>query len=381
MMALCEVEWRSMTDVLILGGGVIGLSIARELARAGASVRLVDRGPLGSEASWAGAGMLPPGNLKNASGAEGQLRGLSHQLWPDLAATLADETGIDIGYRVGGAIHLCDDAATRTFELETWRAEGVRAESLDEQEFDRLEPAVARRERVGLLLPDQAQVRNPRYLKALVCACAEQGVDLVQNAGDVEWLVENEQVRGIRAGSGRYLADRVCVAAGAWSGGLLESLGIGLPIRPVRGQIVLLSMLPRVLTRTVEVGRRYLVPRPDGRVLVGATQEEAGFEKRTTAAGLSELLAFAMELCPALAEATVERSWAGLRPGSADGLPYLGHCDGFENLFVAAGHFRAGLQMSPGTARVMRQLMLGQETDIPPKGFAVARVAPRLTVA
>ncbi|HEX6985762.1 MAG TPA: FAD-dependent oxidoreductase, partial [Planctomycetaceae bacterium] len=143
---------------------------------------------------------------------------------------------------------------------------------------------------------------------------------------------------------------------------------------------VLLDAVPLPFTRMIELGPRYLVPRPDGRVLVGATEEEAGFEKRNTAAAVGDLLAMAVELCPALGGATVERTWAGLRPGSPDGLPYLGRVPDFENLFVAAGHFRSGLQMSPGTARVMRQLLLDQPTDIPLDGFSLSRhTAPTFT--
>lgn len=363
-----------MTDVTVLGGGVIGLSIANELARSGASVRVLDRGEFGSEASWAGAGMLPPGNLERATAPEATLRGLSHRLWPELAASLLTETGIDTGYRVSGAIRLADDDLDRDRELKEWNAEGVPTERLEPSEVARLEPGLAAQGKPALYLPGQAQIRNPRYVKALLAACAEQGVELVRNVAAIDWLTEGERITGVQTSNGRYVSDRYCVAAGAWTAGLLQPLGLTLPVRPVRGQIVLLSTIPRTLTRMVEVGPRYLVPRPDDRVLVGATQEEVGFEKRTTAVGIADLLTFAIDLCPALAQATIEQSWAGLRPGSADGLPYLGRCPDFENLFVAAGHFRTGLQMSPGTGRVMRQLLLDQPTDIPLDGLGMTRL-------
>src|SRR5262249_38833279 len=147
---------------------------------------------------------------------------------------------------------------------------------------------------------------------------------------------------------------------GAWSAGLLESLGVHAPTPPVKGQIVLLRGAPGLLTRVVEHGKNYLVPREDGRILVGATEEEAGFDTRSTPSGVRDLLDEALQLCPALAEAGVERPWAGLRPGSLDGRPYLGPAPGFSNLFVGTGHKRAGLQLSPGTAEVVADLVMGR---------------------
>jgi glycine oxidase len=361
-----------MADVTILGGGVIGLSIADELARAGAKVRVLDKSEFGTEASWAGAGMLAPGSLERATTPEALLRGLSHRLWPNLVAWLQAETGVDSGYRMSGAVRLFESEAQRDAELATWNAESVPVESLDSESLSELEPAVASG-RPALHLPSQCQIRNPRHLRALVASCLKQGVDLVAGVAALAWETDGEHITGVRTSDGVIRSERYCVATGAWAGGLLDSLGVELPIRPVRGQIVLLDARPSPISRMIELGPRYLVPRPDGRILVGATEEEAGFEKRNTAGAVADLLTMATELCPALTMATVERTWAGLRPGSPDGLPYLGRVSDFENLFVAAGHFRSGLQMSPGTARVMRQLLLDQPTDIPLDGFSLTR--------
>lgn len=366
-----------MADVTVLGGGVIGLSIADELARAGARVRVLDKSGFGTEASWAGAGMLPPGNLERAATPEALLRGLSHRLWPNLVAWLQAETGVDSGYRMSGAVRLFESGTERDAELSAWNAEAVPVEPLDAESLSDLEPEVTA-DRAALHLPSQCQVRNPRHLRALVASCLKQGVDLVAGAPALAWEADGDRVRGVRTPNGVFRSDRYCVTAGAWSGGLLEPLGMELPVRPVRGQIVLLDARPSPISRMIELGPRYLVPRPDGRVLVGATEEEAGFEKRNTAGAVAGLLRMATDVCPALADATVERTWAGLRPGSPDGLPYLGRVPDLDNLFVAAGHFRSGLQMSPGTARVMRQLLLGQPTDIPLGGFSVTRHAPTI---
>ncbi len=173
------------------------------------------------------------------------------------------------------------------------------------------------------------------------------------------------RIDSIQTQTGRVQAARYCVAGGPWSRALLASVGVDVAVHPVRGQMVLVSQLPRPFSHVLQTGSRYIVPRDDGRILIGSTEEHAGFLKANTASAVSELLAFGASRVPALGQARFERAWSGLRPGSGDGLPYLGRVAGFDNLFIAAGHFRSGLQMSPGTARVIRQALLDQETDIP----------------
>jgi glycine oxidase len=168
-------------------------------------------------------------------------------------------------------------------------------------------------------------------------------------------------------------AERFCVTGGAWSAGLLAPLGIALPIVPIRGQIVLFNAGRRLFAPVVNVGRRYLVPREDGRVLAGSTEEDVGFDKRTTEEAVAELAGFARELVPALAEAEIERAWAGLRPGTPDELPYLGPLPGLDNAWVAAGHFRSGLQLSPGTAVAMARLIRGEPPPVDLGAFSVDR--------
>ena len=177
----------------------------------------------------------------------------------------------------------------------------------------------------------------------------------------------------MRTGRGPLHAGKFLLATGAWTESLLEEVGWRPGIRPVRGQIALLQPPTPVLTRVVEYGKRYLVPRPDGRVLVGSTEEDAGFEKQTTAAAIAGLLEFALALAPGLGQAPVERCWAGLRPGSPDGQPFLGPVPGLDNLFVAAGHYRSGIQLSPGTGLAMAELLLGQPTTVPLDGFRLDR--------
>jgi glycine oxidase len=387
-----------MDNVIVIGGGVIGLSVALELAGQGAAVTVLEQGDFGREASWAGAGILPPGNLDAASTPESRLRALSHALWPDWAESLAADTGIETGYTRCGGLELrtasgpaADEGLDQlSNEVESWHGEGVRVETLSLDALREFEPLVAPEIAGAYRLPDLGQVRNPRLIKALLAACGARGVRLRPGTpvvaldglgplGPGTTLDEDEtpgepapadgedrsrQIDGVLTHSGRVQAGRYLVAGGPWSRGLLSSVGVDVGISPVRGQIVLVSQSSKLLTHVLQTGPRYIVPRDDGHILIGATEEHVGFVKANTASAVSELLAFGASRVPALAQARFERAWSGLRPGSGDGLPYLGRVAGFDNLFIAAGHFRNGLQMSPGTARLTRQALLDQETDI-----------------
>jgi glycine oxidase len=357
-------------DVLIIGGGVIGLTTAYFLGRTGVRVTVVDQSNFGREASWAGAGILPPGSPKAQSPYE-RLRARSVALFPELSAELRERFGIDNGYlRCGGLEFLGADEAAAAQE---WRGEGIAVEVLDAETLRRLEPALGANLEHGLHIPDLAQVRNPRHVKALLAACAGVGVELWAGCPIHGFERHGERIIAVQSVRGTLSAGRFLVAAGSWSDHLLDAVGVRSGIRPVRGQIALLNTGRPLLRRVLCTGKRYLVPRPDGRVLVGSTEEDAGFDKRTTTEAIRDLLALACELVPALAEASLERCWAGLRPGSPDGLPYLGAVPGCSNLFVAAGHFRSGIQLSPGTAEVMTALLRAEQPTLPLEAFRLDR--------
>ena len=222
-------------------------------------------------------------------------------------------------------------------------------------------------------LPDECQLRNPWYLRALVRMCELAGVEIVPNCEVLDWDVANGRVNGVITSQGTIQADQVCVTSGAWSGGLLQKLGITLGVMPMRGQMVLFRSERPVARAVINEGPRYLVPRNDGRLLAGSTEEEVGFDKRTTEEGICELIEFATSLLPVLKSAEIERTWAGLRPASFDGFPYLGPIPGLANGFVAAGHFRSGLYLSPGTAVVMAEQMCGAATSLDLSPFRIGR--------
>jgi len=374
-----------MQDVVVVGGGVIGLSIARELAWSMMRVTLIDRGELGREASWAGAGILPPGCPGPLDDALTQLTAQTHPLWPTLSEQLLEETGIDNGFRRSGGIELLptvssvteitrreQSQATREDEMAAWRAIDVEVEPLSPEEIGIHEPAVDPHRAIGYRLPQLCQVRNPRHLKALKKSCEKVGVRMLSNTALRGVERDGEKITAAITDHERLHTAHLVIAAGAWAGTLLESFGLlpppeasgrGVPhIQPVRGQIVLLKRKEPPFRHVIECGARYLVPRDDGHVLIGATEEWVGFNKGNTDIGVQGLLEFAGELIPSLREARVEDQWSGLRPHAPKGHPFIGPVPGYANLHLAAGHFRAGLHLSPITAlRIRKEIVDGGE--------------------
>jgi glycine oxidase len=365
-----------MSDCLIIGGGVVGLSLAYELSGHGAGVRVLDASEPGSEASWAGAGILPPAPVDSYDPLQ-QLFALSnvqHRLW---AEVLRASTGIDNGYRRCGGLYVAHGELERQ-ELQqsahAWQELGIAVHPVEPNQLRDIEPEVAAGEAdAAWLLPDECQLRNPRHLKALLVACQRRGVEIVAGAAAEEFELRRERIVSVRTPRGSYTANQFCVTTGAWTRSVLAQMGCTVAVKPIRGQIVLLCAARRVLSRILNDGPRYVVPRDDGRLLVGSTEEDVGFDRSNTASGIAGLLTFAKRWVPALAEVPFERAWSGFRPATTDGRPYLGRLPGIANGFVAAGHFRNGLQLSSGTAIVMRQLMLDERVQIDLSPFRVDR--------
>jgi glycine oxidase len=363
-------------DILIIGGGVIGLTTAWFLGGEGASVLVVEQGEVGRQASWAGAGIIPPGDPARAHSPADLLRAHSSRLYPRLSADLREATGVCNGYVVCGGVELPDPGEPdRPLPTEEWHSEGIVFELLDRAGLREVVPEIDPGLEHGAHLPDMAQVRNPRHLKALRAGCAGRGVRFVTNDPVRRLLCAPGRVLGVEAEHATYQAGQFLLAAGAWTGGLLAQAGWECGIAPVRGQMVLFRTGREGVRPLLLQGKRYLVPRCDGRVLAGSTEEDAGFDARNTSEGVLGLTGFARRLLASLGTAEVEQTWAGLRPGSPDGLPFLGAVPPFKNLHVAAGHFRAGLQLSPGTGLVMAQHLLGQPTLMPLGAFRLGRPA------
>ncbi|WP_020472069.1 NAD(P)/FAD-dependent oxidoreductase [Zavarzinella formosa] len=351
----------STPDVLIVGSGVIGLSTAYLLAKQGLQVSVLERGEPAKEASWAGAGIIPPGNLAHTSHPMDRLRAHSSDLIRQWANELEEFIESKTGYRRCGGLELFDETPTDLEAL--WGGEQILFEKLSPAQTRELCPPLVPA-RVNYHFPTMAQIRNPWYLKALLTAVEKLGVQILSNQEVVRFETGASRITAAISQDGsRHPASKFLLCPGAWGGRLLALLEINLPVRPVRGQIVVFRTKPDLLPKIVSVGPNYFVPRADGRLLVGATEDpEAAFDKSTKIADARMLTEFAIQHVPVLKNAPIEHTWAGLRPGSPGGIPFIGPVPGFANAFFAGGHYRAGIQLSPGTALAMSELL----TDSPP---------------
>jgi len=359
-------------QVLIVGGGVIGLSGACALAAEGHDVQLVERETPGQRASWVAAGLLTPSSPWKYPQGLVDLCFRSEELYPAFAAELLEHTGVDIEHELAGMLYPEGaglSAATVADENRRRAAMGFRSEHLDRARLDALQPGLAPAVTGAGWQPRSARVRPPRLMAALRRRARDLGV-LVTNGCPVRALVRGPRgIRGVLTESGQLLeAERVILAAGSWSGRIALTLGLEVEVRPVRGQILLLRGPPGLLGPTLNNGETYLVPRRDGRILVGSTMEDAGFDDWATPDVIARLRAAACALLPAAAELEVETWWAGLRPATPDRLPYLGQVPDVPGLLLATGHYRNGILLAPVTAAVLADLLAGRApcVDIAP---------------
>lgn len=370
-----------MPDCCIIGGGIIGLSLARELAGRGHAVRVLSRDPRRDTASWAAAGIFPPAPWRDGLPPGDALTAWSDRLHREWAQDLRAETGIDTGLQACGGLHVSGDGAGRSgldAEAQAWLARGAACELLDGRGLVECEPALAAAVSRGLvnggyLLPEEMQMRPPRHLEALERSCAARGVAILRDVTVEAVEVGHGRVMGLKTRvAGVVGSERAAVyvlAAGAWAGGLADALGLRVETRPIRGQIALVHLSRQVLARVVNRGLDYLVPRPDGSLLVGSTIEDAGFDRSTVASAIDRLLGVARDLLGDVAHVQPEQAWAGLRPGSVDGLPSIGRVPACDNAYVATGHFRAGLHQSTGTAVLLADMIEGRTPPIDPAPF------------
>jgi glycine oxidase len=378
------------TDVVVVGGGLIGCLTARALADEGCAVALVERAArLGQESSSAAAGMLSPQMeaaeeiLVTGRPAAARRRDAMLALclagrdrYRDFVRALEAETGLSVHYRADGTLVVAmgeDEAEGLIARGAEQRARGLRAVWLDGTAARALEPAVAPAAMGALHLPDDHQVDNVALVEAAVAALGSRPRIVVHSGTAARGLViEGKRVAGVRVEGGRIDAAAVVLAAGAWTASI-EGLPERVPIRPVKGQMVALRPGDMLLGRTVGGRGVYCVPRDDGRVIVGATVEEAGFDKLVDRAAIERLLEAAARVVPALAGAPVDSQWAGLRPGTADDLPVLGHDPELDGLVWATGHYRNGILLAPLTADLVAALLQGRSLPLDLTAFAPGR--------
>ncbi|MEA3275855.1 MAG: glycine oxidase ThiO [Pseudomonadota bacterium] len=357
-----------MSDILVIGGGVIGLLTARELAEAGAGVTLVEMGETGREASWAGGGIISPLYPWRYADSVTALSLWGQRAYPDLCARLREETGIDPEHIRTGLLILDQEEHEQAL---TWaETHGVPIEVVDGDSLRNAEPALGPQPERALLLPEVAQVRNPRLTKALRRSI-EKRVQIREQEEVIEILVEKDRTVGVRTQRGTAAADKVVICTGAWTAKLLEQLGRTPDILPVRGQIIMFYAKPDLVNHVVLYRDRYVIPRKDGRILIGSTLEDTGFVKATTAEAKEDLYRTAVEIVPLLKRTPIEDHWAGLRPGSPSGIPYIGAYPGIGGLYVNAGHFRNGLVTGPASARLVTNLLLDRAPFTDPAPYAL----------
>jgi len=354
-----------MPDVVIAGGGIIGLSTAYYLASAGVDVTVLERAEVSSEASGAAAGMLA------ALSDEGERPPLfaklcdeSLSLFDTLLPVLA-ETGIDVYHRRTDILHVAvtQREAEETEALYQRRRTTTPVRWLDAAEVLRLEPNVSPKTVAAMLTPG-AQYADPRRLTQAIGEAAKRAGATIHEHEPVErFLRRGDRIAGLRTPRGVYSGDTVLLAGGPWTMSLAQRLGANIPVRPVRGQMLSLDGPPGGLSHMIWGSRAYLIPREDGQTYVGATVEDVGYRKHTTEAGLHELRSGAAAVVPALANASERRSWAGLRPGTPDDMPIMGRLPGWSNAWVSTGHFRNGILLAPISGQLMAQSIIAGQPD------------------
>jgi glycine oxidase len=364
-------------NLLVIGGGCIGLGLAGELAE-DHDVRLLEKGQLGRGASWAAAGMVAP--VMEAEYGEDELLELSlrsQELYPDFVENLEDETGRDVDFRTEGTLGLAFDQP-QTAELDRkarfLRDRGFDVASLTSEEVRSLEPRISSYVVEGIHVPSERQVDNRKLVEALAERCRMRGVDLHEQEPVTDVEYSGNRIETIVSSEGTYRPDAVLICAGVGSSGI-EGLKETdrMPVRPVKGEAlsVQLDEPPEVehVLRTPDV---YCVPKSDGRLVIGGTMKEEGFDRRVTAGGVLDLLHEAYEVIPFIYENELLETWAGLRPASPDSLPILGPSSETENLVFATGHYRNGILLTPVTVQLIVDWFEEQATD-PLKSFLPSR--------
>ncbi len=359
------------TDILIIGGGISGLLTARELQLAGRKVTVIDKSMFGQESSWAGGGILLPIYPWRQDEAISDLVVASLAMYPTLSHELLEATGIDPEWRPCGML-ICKNP-----DIELASSWCQKRNIAYQKSPTRLLEVLHCDFNNPLWLPEIAQARNPRLLKSLSAYLLNEGVRFVEQTDISSIEIKQDRIRRVTTNQETFAAQHVVLCAGAWTNDFLKTwlpeAGLTLQIQPVRGQMLLFDAKPETLSHMILDDDHYLIPRRDGKILAGSTVEHVGFEKTTTDDAGQRLYDFATELFPELNKYPVCQHWAGLRPGTPRGVPYIGFHPKIENLSINAGHFRNGLVMGPASAHLLADLLLNRLPIVDPTAYALDR--------
>ena len=351
-------------DAVVAGGGVIGASIAFELASAGLSVAVFDAQNPGREASWASAGMISPAPESSEMASLLPISMASVRLYPEFLQRVEELSGRTVGYRNDGALDLfLNGTGQKEINdiLTLHRGFGLRAEALSGPEAREIEPALTGELRAAVHRPDEASVDNRLLTEATLEVARRKGAEIFPGKGAKALWIEGQACKGLQLQNGRVEARWTVIAAGCFSA-QIEGVAAYAPVLPAKGQMMALRCDSVNLKRDLWCGHMYLVPRHDGRIIAGSTVEYEGFDRSVTVAGMKKILGDAISLVPVLESARIEEIWAGLRPDSPDHLPILGPTD-LNGLLIATGHFRSGILLTPVTARLIREWVTTQKVS------------------
>lgn len=360
-------------NVIIIGAGIIGCSIAYHLSKKGVSCLVFEKGAAVQEASSASAGMLGAMMETDAPGPLVNLALASQTRYPELSGVLFEESGIDIDYTECGTIGVARNEEEKDALLqkcEFAQAFGQKVEWVGPEKLLELEPGLSEELLGGVNIPGDHQIQSPKAARAFYTAAERMGALFMEHTPVFRFITEGSRVVGVETSVGRFFAEHVVLASGSWSPGLMKNLGIELPVYPVKGQCYS-AILPEGLKHTVFALKCYLMPKRDGTILVGATQEEVGFDKEPRVEAIAYLHEIAASMVPAMRKALFVRTWTGFRPGNPQLKPFLGAVDGWDGLLLATGHFRKGTLLAPITGEIITSIVTGEPSPIDTAPFTL----------
>ena len=369
-------------DAIVVGGGVIGGAIAYNLAKRGGKVLLLEKDRLASKSSGAAAGMLGAQSEMDGDGPLFQLARKSRAMFPKIAEEIKENSGIDIGLINKGMLKV---ALTEQEQQEYKRIMAIQNQSGEQadwftgEELRRKEPALSDAIKGAMYIEKDGQVEADQLTLGFLKSAAASGVVIKEYVEVYDFQLSKGKVEGVVTNQGIFTSENVIVAGGAWSQKLLLETGLQLDTYPVKGECFSVVTHRQMLSTTIFSHGCYLVPKKGGRIVVGATVMPRTFDQKVSLNGISTLLEQAKNLMPSIVEAEWERAWAGIRPQTIDGLPYLGEHPAYKGLYIATGHFRNGILLSPITGVVIADLIEGKPTSVDLEPFRVDRLVRQLT--